>query len=91
MTTVAMKCKMGEEYRDPVSGFQGIMVAFTQWQHGCVRITLQPKLDKDGKYSDSITFDDPALVKVPKAKAYTSDIKSGKHGDRDDSVALKRN
>jgi hypothetical protein len=48
---------LGTEYRDKVSGFVGIAVAVTEWLNGCVRVTLAPKVDKDGKLPDNMAFD----------------------------------
>lgn len=49
--------KLGNEYKDVISGFVGIAVAKTEWINGCNRVTLSPKLDKDGKIQDSCCFD----------------------------------
>lgn len=64
----APACEIGTEYRDPISGFQGVAVALTVWQFGCMRVALQPRVDKDGKYVDTQTFDDPQLVAVSKQR-----------------------
>jgi len=49
--------KLGAEYKDKISGFTGIAIAKTEWINGCNRVTLAPKLDKDGKFQDSICMD----------------------------------
>ncbi len=49
--------KLGKEYKDVISGFVGIAVAKTEWINGCTRVTLSPKLDKDGKFQDSVCID----------------------------------
>lgn len=49
--------KLGKEYRDKISGFVGVAVARTEWINGCVRVTLSPKLDKDGKWQDNVCLD----------------------------------
>lgn len=61
------KVNLGDECEDTVTGFNGVAVAITQWLNGCVRVTLQPRMAKDGKVPESITFDAPQL-KVLKAK-----------------------
>lgn len=53
--------KVGQKVEDIVSGFTGIAVARTEWLNGCIRICVQPRLDKDGKFVDSIDFDEPQL------------------------------
>ena len=49
--------KLGAEYKDKISDFVGIAIAKTEWINGCNRVTLAPKLDKDGKFQDSICLD----------------------------------
>lgn len=58
--------KLGQEAEDSVTGFKGICVAVTHWLNGCVRVTLQPKMGKDGKCPDAVTFDEPQLKLVGK-------------------------
>lgn len=66
------KINLGDVARDTITEFEGTVVARTQWLTGCDRITLQPKVKKDGSVPESITFDEPTceLVKsnqpVPK-------------------------
>ena len=56
---------LGDRVRDPISGFQGIVIGITTWLHGCIRIGVQPeKLDKDGKPSEDKWFDQSQLVLV---------------------------
>lgn len=56
--------KLGDKVRDAVTGFEGIAVAKTEWLNGCMRVTVQPPIDKDGKVPDSYTFDEPQLLRV---------------------------
>ncbi len=57
---------LGQEYKDVVTGFKGIAVAATTFLHGCRRIGLQPKVDKDGEIPDSMQFDEPQLEATKK-------------------------
>lgn len=43
-----MKIKLGESYRDRVSGWEGTAVARYEYMNGCVRYALAAR-DKDGK------------------------------------------
>lgn len=61
-----MKINLGDEVKDKVTGFQGIAVATHQYLQGCVRISIQPTIDKDGKMADSATFDEPQLELIKK-------------------------
>ena len=71
------KSFLGSKVRDSVTGFEGIAVAETTWLNGCVRVTLQPTIDKDGKVPDSVTFDAPQLVIVEAEKVLTGNRESG--------------
>lgn len=53
---------LGEQYRDVVTGFQGIDVSHHDYLQGCRRVTLE-RADKDGK-PEAATFDEPQLVHV---------------------------
>lgn len=59
---------LGSEVKDVVSGFSGIAVASHRYLNGCERITVQPKIEKDGKLPESQTFDAPQLEVVPGKK-----------------------
>ena len=50
---------LGQRYRDPVSGWEGIAVCFHSYMFGCRRVTVAGK-DSDGK-PDEYTFDEPQL------------------------------
>jgi len=53
--------KLGNEVKDPITGFIGIAVAKTEWLWGCIRIGIESKLDKDGKIIEIQWFDEPRL------------------------------
>ena len=74
-----MSIKLGDYVRDVVTGFEGTAVSDHNYLHGCRRITLQPKVDKDGKVPDSVTFDEPSLEVVPGSTSLngTSDTSTG--------------
>lgn len=52
---MADKVKLGERYRDTVSGWEGIATARYEYMNGCVRIEISHK-DKDGK-PEAFAFD----------------------------------
>lgn len=60
--------KLGDKVKDRVSGFKGIAVAKHSYLDGCDRISVQPKINKDGKLPDSSTFDEPQLLIVTRGK-----------------------
>lgn len=62
--------QIGDQVRDKVTGFAGIVVARTEWLNGCIRLTVQPaKLNKEGGVKPTETFDIEQLV-VTKAGAH---------------------
>jgi len=58
------KIKLGDKAKDSITGFTGTVVGITEWIHGCRRIHLQPKVNKEGVIPDSQNFDEPALIIV---------------------------
>lgn len=60
-----MQINVGDTAKDTITGFEGVVVARTEWLNGCARLTIQPRgLDKDGKVMDSNTFDEAQLQLV---------------------------
>ena len=58
--------QLGQKVQDAVSGFEGIVTARTEWLNGCVRVTVSPRVSKDGKtgaqeLKDSQVFDEEQL------------------------------
>ena len=70
-----MKVELGDEVKDKVSGFRGIAVAMHQYLQGCVRISVQPPTDKDGKMADTAAFDEPQ-IEVIKKNVIVTDVKT---------------
>lgn len=61
-----MKIELGSRVRDTHTGFEGIAVAVTHWEHGCSRYGIQPtNLDK-GKMRE-IEWVDEQRVEVVEA------------------------
>jgi len=66
------KIMLGDKVKDKITGFSGIAVAYTEWLHGCARITIEPdRLDKDGKELEVASFDEERVVLVEDEPAYT--------------------
>lgn len=72
-----MTVELGDECTDTVTGFKGICVARTQWLIGCVRIMLQPPVDKEGKVPDAVNFDEPTLKVTKRGKIKVADTAAG--------------
>lgn len=54
--------ELGDKVKDTVSGFNGIAVGKHIYLQGCVRITIQPPIDKEGKLPEANTFDEPLVI-----------------------------
>lgn len=48
--TITFPVAIGDEVRDRVTGFQGIVVALTEWFNRCQRASVQPRVE-EGKMS----------------------------------------
>ena len=62
--------ELGDLVRDVVTGFEGVVVARTEWMYGCVRLTLQAKALHDGKPVETCTFDEPGCALVERGTAH---------------------
>jgi len=51
---------LGQRYKDPISGWEGIATSFHSYVYGCRRVTVSG-VDENGK-PDEFTFDEPQLV-----------------------------
>jgi hypothetical protein len=60
--------ELGDEVKDIVSGFTGIATARTEFLNGCVRISIDPPVDKDGKPVDGKWFDVEQVEVMQRAK-----------------------
>jgi hypothetical protein len=80
---------LGDEVKDIVTGFTGIVTAKTEWLNKCVRIHVTPQKLHEGKPIESQVFDLEQLeVLKKKAVVIEKEIPTG--GDRDDKSALRR-
>ena len=52
-----MNVELGQTAKDTISGFKGVVIGRTEWLNGCVRVGLQPPVDKDGKVPDAYWID----------------------------------
>lgn len=68
------KYELGEELKDIVTGFRGIVMARTEYFTGCMHYGLASKaLTKDGKVGDWEYFDESRLVLVSEKKLFNRD------------------
>jgi hypothetical protein len=58
---MAKKIEVGDVARDTITGFEGVVIARTEWLNGCARVTLQPKALHEGKPVEAQCFDELQL------------------------------
>jgi len=64
--------KLGNKYKDSISGFSGIATARTIYLTGCIRVCLEPnKLDKEG-FPTEAWFDE-MMLKTTSGKKVVSE------------------
>lgn len=59
--------RLGDIVKDKITGFEGVVVARTDWLNGCVRMVVQTKKLKDGAPLEPQTFDVEQLELVKSA------------------------
>ncbi len=51
--------KLGDNVRDVIAGFEGVVTGRAEYLYGCVQVFVSPrKLDKEGKLLDGVWFDE---------------------------------
>ena len=55
--TFELPVAMGDEVKDRVTGFTGIVVAAYFYFNRCARVCVQPRVDKEGKIPAAEVFD----------------------------------
>lgn len=62
---------LGDEVRDPVSGFKGIVVSVIRHLHGCEQVTIQAPVNKEGKWGEAYSVDRPRIEVLKSQKVPT--------------------
>jgi len=69
---------LGNYAQDEITGFKGIVVARTEWLHGCVRVALQASsLDKDGNVREETWFDVDRIAILDSAHLKRANVTTG--------------
>ena len=63
-----VKIDLGDEVKCTVTGFKGLVVGLHHYLHGCTRVSVQPKVSKDGSHKDAVAFDEPQLKVLVRKK-----------------------
>lgn len=68
---------LGDQVRDRVTGYQGIVTGVHEYLQGCRRMTVQPPIDDQGKMREAYFFDEPQLDIQQKSVHTVDDSDSG--------------
>lgn len=72
---------LGDQVKDSITGFEGIVMAITVWLNQCRRIGVQSqKLKEDGTPLDIEWFDEQQIIKI---KQYVGDKANEDKEDED--------
>ena len=74
--------ELGDEVRDTITGFTGVVTGVHQYTTGCARLSLQPKVGKDGKVPDTYGVD--VLVAEMVKRGPRNKVDTSKGGPRID-------
>lgn len=66
-----------DKVKDTITGFEGIVIARTEWLNGCVRCCIQSQKLKDGKILDTETIDEGQLEIIEAGNRETVDKPPG--------------
>ena len=65
---------IGDTVEDTITGLKGVVIARTEWLHGCVRMVIQPRELKDGKPVDTACVDEPQLKIITEGPRHAKPI-----------------
>jgi len=74
---IKIKIELGDEIKHDITGVKGIATSRTSYVSGCDRITIQQKVQKDGKLPEGLQFDEPELTVVKKNRKKNTNNKVG--------------
>lgn len=93
MSEVTFVFGMGDEVKDQITGFQGIVITQLRWFTGCNRYNVQSKkLGKDGEPGTLEGFDEISLrlIKAGAVKLIPPEIHTPPGGPRNDPKSSVR-
>lgn len=66
----------GDEVKDHITGFKGVVTSIIEYLTGCDQAFVQPSAGKDGAWRDGRWIDLPSLKLKTKGKIKPSDVAS---------------
>lgn len=80
MSGKKFKFKNGDKVVDRLTGFSGIVTAVVEYLNGCIRYQIQPPINDEGEYRESVIIDEQQLDLIVEKKEPVTTKKPG--GDR---------
>ena len=79
---IKSELEYGQQAVCKLTGFKGTIIGLLQYQNGCVRVCLLPRVDKDGKKVEGDWFDESDITgeKTKKPGGYDYDPPIGGSG-----------
>lgn len=74
---MADKFQFGDEVKEIITGFKGVVFARYSYMNGCVRYELKPRKLKDGLAQDGQVFDQEQLELVKAAAVKVRQMPTG--------------
>lgn len=62
------RAELGDEVECMVTGYRGVVIAVAKHLTGCDRVSIQPTVDKDGKWREGYWLDITSVKIVTKGK-----------------------
>ncbi len=82
--------KLGNKVRDSITGFEGVVVARTEWLYGCTRCGVAPTKLHDGKPVEDQWFDEQRLEVLRDDKPQVSKDSNAQTGGPHDDPKPRR-
>lgn len=84
MEKVNFKFETGEEVKDLVTGFKGVVTAMCKYFNGCIQYRVKPtKLTEDGEPKKSLWFDEEQLKCTKKTTKIKPELSSQTGGPQE--------
>lgn len=71
--------KLGQQAKDKITGFTGIIIGKVEYLYGCTQYGLAPKIDKEGKINKTEWFDE-GRIEILGRGILPKDVKGKKDG-----------
>lgn len=74
---MSRKIKLGQKYRDNITGFEGTAVSRIEHLHGCVHIVLEAEVKDPGAKPEDLVIDEQRVESLRGAKPKATAMSGG--------------